>query len=453
MKTKRSSRLFAAATALAAASVPFSALAACPPEAGDCQQLLENGSLGARIDLVILGDGYTEAEKDKFYGDAQAAVAGMLDSEMYSSYKPVFNAYALFTPSAQSGADNPSEGLSVDTAFDASYDTNGIFYLLAVNYAKVLKELNDRFPEKDMAVVLVNDTEYGGSGGQVAVFSLDSNSVEIGRHELGHTFANLADEYTAPYPGFPDGDPEPNVATADHLDPVKWEMWLTPGVAVPTPDSAANADHDPIGAFEGARYKETGVFRPAPNCIMRELNVAFCPVCAEAMVKSFSELSLLIDAPVPASPAAIPAEGATPFTATIPALSNLTFTWTVDGQMVPEAGPVLALDPSALGLADGPHKVDLTVYDATPLVRNDPTGVMKETFTWDVAVDSSLPPIGGSGGAGGGGGGGGTGGGGSGGSGDGPCGCRAAGETSGTPAGWLLLGLAPFVARLRRRRS
>lgn len=451
-------RLVAAACALAAPLAAATAHAACPPAAGDCQPILENGSQGARIDLVVLGDGYTEAEKDKFYQDAQKAVEGMLASETYSAYAPVFNAYAVFTASAQSGADDPSAGVLVDTAFDATYDTSGIDYLLAINYGKALQELNTRFPEKDVALCLVNATAYGGSGGAVAVVSLDSNSLEVVRHELGHTLAGLADEYTAPYPGYPDGDPEPNVASAEHLDPVKWDMWLTPGVPIPTPDSASNGPHDPIGAFEGARYKATGVFRPASNCLMRELNVTFCPVCAEAMVKSFSELSLLIDSPVPASPAVIPAQGPTPFTATIPALGDLAFTWAVDGQMVGNTDPSFPLDPSALGLADGPHKVALTVYDGSPLVRSDPDGVMTETFTWDIAVDSTLPPVGGSGGAGGSGGSGGSGGagggGGAGGNGDdGSCDCRSAGGRSDSPAGWLLLGVAPLVARLRRRRS
>jgi hypothetical protein len=450
------SPVIAAACALAALVSSTAARAACPPEAGDCEQVVENGNLGARIDLVILGDGYTEAERDKFYADAKAAIAGFLDSETYVAYKPVFNAYAIFTPSAQSGADHPSQGIAVDTAFGATYDYGGVPWALVLDYVSVAVELNARFPEKDMALVLVNDTEYGGTGGQVAVISLHETSIEIGRHELGHTFANLADEYTEPYPGYPEGDPEPNVASVEHLDPLKWEIWLTPGVSIPTPDTDAVSDHDPVGAFEGARYKTTGIFRPTSNCLMRELGITFCPVCAEAMVKSFSSLSLLIDAPVPASPAVIPAKGPTPFSATIPGLANLTFTWAVDGQMIENTAPAFALDPTALGLADGPHTVDLTVYDGSPLVRSDPDGVMMEKFTWDVAVDSTLPPITGSGGAGGGGGGGAGGDGGAAGAGgdapsDPSCGCRFLGAEPEGASGWLLLGLASLAARRRRR--
>lgn len=458
MRAHRLSRLspalLGASFGLAAMALSASALAECPASAGDCAPLLENGRSGARVDLVILGDGYTDAERDKFYSDAQNAVTAFFVSDTYGEYEPVFNAYALFTPSAESGADHPASGVLVDTAFDAEYDYNGISYLLVANYTAVLSEVNQRFPEKDLTLLLVNDTAYGGSGGQVAIISLHSDSSEIGRHELGHTLANLADEYTAPYPGFPDGDPEPNVATADHLDPVKWDMWLTPGVEIPTPDSAAVGPHDPIGAFEGARYKETGVFRPAPKCIMRELNVTFCPVCAEAMVKSFHELSLLIDDPLPASPSSIPAKSATTFSVTVPALTNLMFTWSVDGNVIAATGPTFNLTPAAISLADGNHTVELTVTDATPLVRNDPMAVLKETHVWDVAVDSSLDPPTGAGGSGGAGG---TGSGGDGGSGggqqdDGSCDCRAAGAPLPAPPAWLLAGLMPLALAARRRK-
>ena len=42
--------------------------------------------------------------------------------------------------------------------------------------------------ERDFLVVLVNDTEYGGSGGSVLVASLNAQSIELVLHEAGHTF-------------------------------------------------------------------------------------------------------------------------------------------------------------------------------------------------------------------------------------------------------------------------
>lgn len=448
-RTRRGLVLGGALAAATICSIPSRTVhaGACPPAAGDCSTLVTSGSTGASIDFVIVGDGYTAAEHDKFFQDAQAVADGLLGSELYGAYKPLWNAWALFTPSPESGADDPSAGVSVSTAFDATYDTAGISQLLAVDDSKVHKEINKRFPKTDLVLCLVNAQPYGGSGGSVAVISLDASSLEIARHELGHTLANLADEYTAPYPGYPEGDSEPNVAAEAHLDPLKWASWSTPGVAIPTPNAAAVSDHDPVGAFEGARYKSTGIFRPTKNCIMRELDHTFCQVCGEAMVKQFHALSFLIDAPSPASLAAIPAKGATDFSATIPALADLMFSWTIDGAPTAITTPSFSVDPSALGLADGPHKIALTVYDATPLVRDDPGGLLKETFTWDVKVDSSLPPAGGAGG--GGGGGGSTGG--AGGSTEDPgCGCRVAEPSSDASLAWLLLGLALILRRPAR---
>lgn len=436
--------LAAATTASTAARTSHAG--ACPPAAGDCSSLATAGTTGASIDLVIVGDGYTADQRDKFFADAQTIADGFLGSETYGPYKPLFNAWALFTPSTESGADDPSAGVSVSTAFDATYDVAGIAYLLAVNDSKVHTEVNARFPEADLTLCIVNDQQYGGSGGSVAVISLEQSSLEIARHEIGHTLANLADEYSEPYPGYPDGDSEPNVAAEAHLDPVKWQSWLAPGVAIPTQNASAVDDHDPVGAFEGARYKATGVFRPTKNCLMRELNHTFCQVCSEAMVKQFHALSMMIDAPLPASPATIPAKGSTAFTATIPALSDLMFSWTIDGAPASVTDGSFDVDPSALGLADGPHQITLAVYDATPLVRDDPGGLLKETHTWEVTVDSSLPPIGGEGGAGGGGGAGGV-------IADPGCGCRTAQPESDVSLAWLLLGLAPIAQRLRRKKN
>lgn len=434
---------------------PTPALAAdCPPEAGDCLSITNTGNFGGRIDLIIVGDGYTEAERDKFYKDAADAANGLVASEMYGNYKAVFNTWALFTASAQSGADHPSKNLYVDTAYDATYDTAGIDYLLTASVAKIYVDVNKRFPENDVILCLVNSTDYGGSGGGVAVISVDANALEIVRHELGHIIGNLADEYPDPYPGYPEGDPEPNVASAAHLTPLKWQSWVPDGTPIPTPNNVQTSIHDPVGAYEGARYMATGVYRPTPDCIMRALDVTFCQVCTEAMILQFSRLSLLIDEPVPPTLSAIPAVGPTTFTATIPALADLVFSWKIDGAPATGTTGSLLVDPSVLGLGDGTHTVELTVYDATPLVRDDPQGYMKESFMWTINVDSTLPAVsttssgvGGSGGSASGG----AGGAGGANSQDGDCGCRLAGEASGAPALLWLLGLIPLARRLAGR--
>lgn len=446
--------------AIALASVAGALLVAratradCPPDAGDCQALLETGPTGSRVDFVIVGDGYTQAERDKFYADAQAVATDLQTASTYGSYAPVFNVWGLFVPSNESGADDPSTGTMVDTAFDSTYGLAGIDYLIGINTGKVFVEINGRFPERDQPIVLVNAPKYGGAGGTVAVVSTSPESLRIIEHEMGHSFAGLADEYETPYPGFPPGDPEPNVAALENLDPLKWSPWVPPGTPIPTPISAATSDYDPLGAYEGARYLSTGVFRPSPTCRMRELGFDFCAVCSEAMVLGFSELRILVDDVSPAEGTAIPGKGPSQVTAAVPALPDLTFSWAVDGAVVPgEVASTFALDPSVLGLADGPHQITVTVHDATPYVRTDPEGVMTATSTRSLVVDSTLPPIGGEGG---------SGGAGAGRPGPKPggddesaeeddgCGCAVPGTRSGSAAAGIL-GLS--VLALRRRRS
>ena len=58
-------------------------------------------------------------------------------------------------------------------------------------------------PDWDHILVMVNDETYGGAGGVVSVVSTHSLAADIARHEFGHAFTDLADEYDTPFPAFP----------------------------------------------------------------------------------------------------------------------------------------------------------------------------------------------------------------------------------------------------------
>src|SRR5262249_8634521 len=136
---------------------------------------------------------------------------------------------------------------------------------------------------------LVNDPEYGGSGGPMSVATTNSLSAEIMQHEFGHTFTRLADEYETPFPGYPacsdlagSASPcEPNVT--DHTARPKWPGRVATGTAVPTggplPDPLA------AGAWQGARFLSSGMYRGCYNGIMRVLGQPFCDVESNAFVK------------------------------------------------------------------------------------------------------------------------------------------------------------------------
>ena len=262
-----------------------------------------------RVDILVLGDGYTSAEQALFNTDAENLRVSMFNYSPYKQYANMVNWTTTFTASAQSGSDHPpflagctstsccadtaaqsdpkaaGAGIFVNTAFDGRFCTSQIHRLVTINSAKV-NAAAAAYPDSDQLIVLMNDSVYGGSGGSIAVTTTNANAKLIVIHEYGHTFHDLADEYTSPYPGYPacsDISPsntcEVNVTNQTNASLIKWNSWLTSGNAIPTPAGTAG-----IGLFEGARYQTTGVYRPANACGMRSLGAQFCSICSQAYV-------------------------------------------------------------------------------------------------------------------------------------------------------------------------
>jgi hypothetical protein len=181
----------------------------------------------------------------------------------------------------------------------------------------------------DEIILLVNSRKYGGGGGSLAVASMHSASSQIALHELGHSFANCADEYVS-YVGqtYTGADPSrPNVDT-DPISP-KWLPWIDAATPLPTPESPTYSDA--VGAFEGACYYSYGIYRPARTCKMKTLGAVFCSVCREAhMVEYFNFVSAVdsvsppegdVDLSVPTSFEVVP----------VP-LADLSVSWECDGE-------------------------------------------------------------------------------------------------------------------------
>jgi hypothetical protein len=175
-------------------------------------------------------------------------------------------------------------------------------------------------------------------------------------HEFGHSFAGLADEYYSSSVAYNDFYPqgrepaEPNITALLDPENLKWKDFIEPGTKVPTPwekegydlegtayqkertalneaiaeaartgvpeervvelrekeerHAAAHAEWaqqylagsrwaGKVGAFEGAGYSSTGLYRPMLDCLMFSRRVQpFCGVCeraVEAMILRYSE--------------------------------------------------------------------------------------------------------------------------------------------------------------------
>jgi len=155
-----------------------------------------------RINLVFLAEGYTAGQTAKFTNDARAVLQQLTTTPPFNEYSNYFNAFAVFVASVQAGSDHPASGIFRDTYFNSTYDSYGIQRLVTIppndqdgDYAnglgKVDALLQALLPDYDVALLVVNDAEYGGSGGTVLVTSTNPSSPEIGVHEFGHTFADL----------------------------------------------------------------------------------------------------------------------------------------------------------------------------------------------------------------------------------------------------------------------
>jgi hypothetical protein len=272
------------------------------------------GSPANRIDLLIMGDGYTGLQNADFMTDANDLANAFFTISPLLEYRNYFNVTRLYTESNESGADHPPyqatgcdpfdttccgdpdmqfdplKNTFKDTAFDANYCSRNIHRLLEVDLGKVYSAAA-AVPDWDTILLVVNDSTYGGSGGVVAVVSTNSAGVEIAQHEFGHSFANLADEYSTAYPSYPDCSDvtgfipcETNVTDQTVRELIKWAPWILPSTSIPTIPPSPE-----VGLFEGARYKTTGMYRSGEDCAMRNLGNPFCPVPEQSFVLKMYE--------------------------------------------------------------------------------------------------------------------------------------------------------------------
>ena len=82
-----------------------------------------SGDPSGKIDIAIIGDGYTVAEKDLFMEDARKAVESIWTHEPFASMKDRFNIVAVQAESADSGVSVPRQGIWKNTVLGSHFDT------------------------------------------------------------------------------------------------------------------------------------------------------------------------------------------------------------------------------------------------------------------------------------------------------------------------------------------
>ncbi len=356
------------------------------------QTIVNNGDPANRVDIVLLGDGYTAAEMSKYQSDIEEFVRLMFEQEPLKEYQRFFNVHRIDVVSAESGSDHPELGTSRNTAFDSGYNCSGIQRLICANTFKVSNVAAASLApaQIDLIILIVNDPTYGGSGGSIAIASTNTAAVELVLHESGHTFGLLADEYTESPPACSNtSEPvQANVTRQTARAAIKWNAWIDAPTLLPTTSTQPGL----VGLFEGARYCTTGLYRPTFNSKMRSLGRPFEQVNGEQLVRRIYNRVSPVDTFAPANGSAIQltAGQAQNFSVATPAplTHALAVSWTVDGQ---PAGNSTSLTLAAGTLNAGSHTVQATVSDPTTFVRSDPEQLLTERVTWSVNVTAANP--------------------------------------------------------------
>lgn len=254
-------------------------------------EILKNGKAENKVDIVILAEGYTAAELEKFKGDAKRVTQYLFEEEPFKSEKEKFNVSAVLTPSLESGTDIPGENIYKNTRFNSTFYTFDVSRYLTTSDMKNILDAAAVVPY-DHIYVLVNSERYGGGGfyNFLSVCTADNSlTKEVFVHEFGHGFAGLGDEYYDSEVAYEDFynlniEPwEPNITTLVDFSS-KWKKMVDNPVEIPTPRKFGNEKK--VGVYEGGGYMSKGIYSPVMDCRMKSNNAkVFCPVCQEAIKK------------------------------------------------------------------------------------------------------------------------------------------------------------------------
>ncbi|WP_406397991.1 M64 family metallopeptidase [Streptomyces sp. NBC_00879] len=382
---------------------PVSRLSAAEEAAdGEVTKLVDNGSTADRLDIVVIGDGYTAAEIAQFHIDAKEKWAEMAAVEPYTTYQGLFNVWAVDAVSNQSGVSgDPGKDTVRDTALGSYFWCDDIERLLCIDQAKVDGYVA-KAPEADLVLVLANSAKYGGAGYNERSASLgyegistasagNDKSGQVAIHETGHSLGKLADEYYYPgYPGYEQytgAEPaEPNISTlaADDMSGqgAKWHRWL----------GEQSPDGGTVGTYEGGGYYVKGLYRPTDNSLMRILGKPFNLPGVEAMIAGFYRHARVVTAVTPTAPtlrAGNTAKIAVPRLAAADG-HQLRIRWYLDGRELRffEGRKQIRVSELAPRLIDRrTHSLSVTAEDRTPSVR-DPeiAGTLKSTTGWRIRL-------------------------------------------------------------------
>jgi hypothetical protein len=353
------------------------------------------GDPAARFSMVVMGDGYTEADLPKYRAHLDKHLNVLWSIEPFRSYRNYINVYSVEVVSSESGITcDPEVRLPKNTTLGLEFgnaggggggctniNARGITPMRGRD-ALIRQYAAQATKDFDQILIIANTDTYGGIGGSLATTS-GGNSLGplITPHELGHSLGRLTDEYTYSARGVKGPAYTGNEPTSPHMTVMsiedmltkqaKWFRWL----------GEPSESGGKIERFEGGSQRSSGIFRPSKHSMMISVGYYFDQVSREQMVRRISEQVGLIAASTPTDAHLLGNETLW-INPAHPVYHELQITWKVNGQTMPnpENLPYYKL----AGLAPEGQSVGVTVVDPTPFVR-DPAirdTVLTATRTW-----------------------------------------------------------------------
>ncbi len=340
------------------------------------------GNTDKFINIVILGDGFTETEQSLFIVKANELMNYVFTQTPWSNYTNYFNIFAIKVISNESGVKHansawdcpigPQYGVPVsnpDNYFGSEFDNSGIHRLVVpTNTTRIANVLANNFPNYDLLLMIVNSPYYGGSGGFCATTTLHPDSYEVITHELGHSFANLGDEYDyVNYFG-----EMPNMTHQSDPTLIKWRNWLN--------------QNESIGIFSYSG--STQWYKPSTNhCRMELYGVPYCAVCRQTITEKIHTLTNPIVSYIPTDTSLNSTNPILDFSLAElmkPTPNTLKITWQLDALVFENNSETFQINQNTL--TEGIHSLTASVIDTTAYVRVDnhaTTHIHSVTWTID----------------------------------------------------------------------
>ena len=267
---------------------------------------LQSATEGNGIDVVLMGDGYSDRQiaSGRYEADMRKAMEVFFSKEPFTSFRYLFNVYMVICVSKREGCSNDyaygetalnckikSDGISV------SADTGDVYSHAKEVFGEQKYEYNDgpRIDESTLIVIMnsnayagvcymsqpkYNTTKSYGNGSSLSFFSLcgdDSLFSNLLIHEAcGHGFAKLGDEYFSSGNGAIN-----NRGYFEMKDFERWGWYKNVDSTIGEPLTAQTikwrhflSDYryaDLVGIYEGAYTFEKNAYRPSEESIMRHV--------------------------------------------------------------------------------------------------------------------------------------------------------------------------------------